>query len=243
LDRTHQDAYLARLGLEAEPPSVDALFRLHRAQVERVPYETVWIHLGEQWTVDADASVRRVATDRRGGYCFHLNGALSELLRALGYDVVRHVGGVHGPDGASEAEMTNHLVLTVKGLPTAENPDGTWYVDAGLGDDGRAGGPQTLQGRIDVIDVHPVREPLLVGAGTDPDARRPAFHGDEARLTLRWELVGLGEPELLVEAPGRRQVAHADHRKGVVGHAPQLHAASSTFTTSSRSAMTSSRSS
>ncbi len=30
--------------------------------------------------------------------------------------------------------MTNHLVLTVNGLPTNANPDGTWYVDAGLGD-------------------------------------------------------------------------------------------------------------
>jgi hypothetical protein len=30
--------------------------------------------------------------------------------------------------------MSNHLVLTVGELPTAENPSGTWYVDAGLGD-------------------------------------------------------------------------------------------------------------
>ena len=30
--------------------------------------------------------------------------------------------------------MTNHLVLTVDGLHTDENPLGTWYVDAGLGD-------------------------------------------------------------------------------------------------------------
>jgi arylamine N-acetyltransferase len=30
--------------------------------------------------------------------------------------------------------MTNHLVLTVRGLPTDENTGGIWYVDAGLGD-------------------------------------------------------------------------------------------------------------
>ena len=46
-----QTAYLRRLGLEAEPPSVDALQRLHRAQVERVPYETMWIHAGEPWGI------------------------------------------------------------------------------------------------------------------------------------------------------------------------------------------------
>jgi N-hydroxyarylamine O-acetyltransferase len=30
--------------------------------------------------------------------------------------------------------MTNHLVLTVRGLPADTNPGGVWYVDAGLGD-------------------------------------------------------------------------------------------------------------
>jgi N-hydroxyarylamine O-acetyltransferase len=131
---TPADAYLERLGLEREPPSAEALARIHRAHVERVPYETLWIHLGERWTVDPAASLDRIARRQRGGYCFHLNGALSELLRDLGYEVVRHVGGVHGPGGPSEAEMGNHLVLTVRGLPTEGNPGGTWYVDAGLGD-------------------------------------------------------------------------------------------------------------
>jgi N-hydroxyarylamine O-acetyltransferase len=128
------DAYLSRLGLEREPPSAEALARIHRAHVERVPYETLWIHLGERWTVDPVASLERIAGRRRGGYCYHLNGALSELLRDLGYDVVRHVGGVHGPDGPAEADLGNHLVLTVRGVPTDEHPEGTWYVDAGLGD-------------------------------------------------------------------------------------------------------------
>lgn len=129
-----RDAYLARLGLETEPPSVDGLFRLHRAHVERVPYETVWVHAGERWGVDVAESVARIARDGRGGYCFHLNGAFGALLQALGYDVTRHVGGVHGPDGASEDMMANHLVLQVHGLASDANPGGSWYVDAGLGD-------------------------------------------------------------------------------------------------------------
>jgi arylamine N-acetyltransferase len=129
-----RSAYLDRLGLEAEPPSIDALQRLHRRQVERVPYETMWIHMRERWTIDVDEAVERVARQGRGGYCFHLNGAFSALLHSLGYAVTRHVGGVHGPGGPDEEMMTNHLVLTVAGLPTDDNPSGTWYVDAGLGD-------------------------------------------------------------------------------------------------------------
>ena len=128
------DDYLARLGLEREAPSADALQRLHRAHVERVPYETVWIHMGERYSCSPEESLARIARTSRGGYCFHLNGAFSKLLAALGYGVVHHVGGVHGPDGPSETAMTNHLVLTVHGLPSGDNPTGDWYVDVGLGD-------------------------------------------------------------------------------------------------------------
>jgi hypothetical protein len=43
-----EEAVLVRLGVLARPPSVEALFELHRAWVERVPYETTWIALGER---------------------------------------------------------------------------------------------------------------------------------------------------------------------------------------------------
>jgi arylamine N-acetyltransferase len=127
-------AYLRRLGLDAEPPSIEALQRLHRRQVERIPYETMWLHGGEAWGVNPVDSVARIALQGRGGYCYHLNGAFSELLRSLGYTVARHVGGVHGPGGPDAESAGNHLVLTVVGLPSDENPLGVWYVDVGLGD-------------------------------------------------------------------------------------------------------------
>jgi N-hydroxyarylamine O-acetyltransferase len=133
IDAALLDAYLRRMQVDAEPPSADALFRLHRAHVDRIPYETTWIHLGEQWSVDTDAAVERIARGGRGGYCFHLNGSLARLLSTLGYDVTLHIGGVHGPD-PGENDLTNHLVLLVRGLPTTDNPTGDWYVDAGLGD-------------------------------------------------------------------------------------------------------------
>ena len=134
IDADLQAAYLRRLGLDAERPSADALRRLHRAQVERVPYETMWIHAGEPWGIEPADSVARVALQGRGGYCFHLNGAFSELLASLGYDVVRHLGGVHGPGGPDVEMLSNHLVLTVSSLVTDDNPSGVWYVDVGLGD-------------------------------------------------------------------------------------------------------------
>jgi arylamine N-acetyltransferase len=128
------DAYLDRLGLEAEPPSPEALRRLHRRQVERVPYETMWIHAGERWGIDPADAMTRIALHGRGGYCYHLNGAFGLVLRSLGYSVQGHVGGVHGAEGPDDNSTANHLVLTVDGLPSEDNPSGEWYVDAGLGD-------------------------------------------------------------------------------------------------------------
>jgi N-hydroxyarylamine O-acetyltransferase len=130
-------AYLERLRL-AHPgsPSADALRALHRAHVERVAYEALEIQLERSTTVDPYEAADRVLSRHRGGYCYHLNGAFSLLLAALGYDVVWHRGGVQNrsdrdPVGAQRA---NHLALTVHGLPAEDCPSGDWFVDVGLGD-------------------------------------------------------------------------------------------------------------
>jgi arylamine N-acetyltransferase len=127
-------AYLNRLGVDAEPPSVEALARLHRAHVERIPYETFWIHLGQAWGIDPAETTRRAATTRRGGYCFQLNGAFATLLTSLGYRVSLNVAGVHEAGGPDVSTLRNHAALLVHGLPSEANPGGHWWVDAGLGD-------------------------------------------------------------------------------------------------------------
>jgi N-hydroxyarylamine O-acetyltransferase len=134
LDPAVRQGYLARLGVEAEPPSVGGLRLLAQRQVERVPYETMWIHAGEDWGLDPSQAAARIALDGRGGYCYHTNGAFGLLLSSLGYVVRGHVGGVHDAEGPNAGAVGNHLVLTVHGLPSEANPTGVWYVDAGLGD-------------------------------------------------------------------------------------------------------------
>jgi N-hydroxyarylamine O-acetyltransferase len=127
------DAYLARLGVARREPSLDALFELQRAHVERIPYETLWIARGDARSIDPAESIAAILRGH-GGYCFQLNGALSALLAWLGYDVTLHAGSVHGSDGPSSEQLHNHLVLLVHHFPTDANPTGTWHVDAGLGD-------------------------------------------------------------------------------------------------------------
>jgi arylamine N-acetyltransferase len=134
VSRLDVGAYLDRLGLD-DPgtPSVAALRRLHRAHVERVPYENLEIQLGRRTTVDPHESADRIVRRRRGGYCFHLNGAFSELLVALGYPVTRHRGGVQRTQADPPRISGAHMPLTVSGLPHDSCPSGVWLVDVGLG--------------------------------------------------------------------------------------------------------------
>ena len=123
-------AYLARLGrpdLRGAPADRATLVALHRAHVERVPYETLQIALGRPPAVDADSSVASVLRGQ-GGYCFHLNGAFAWLLSRLGYAVQHHRAGVQGARAAEPVGADgNHLALTVD---LAGQP---WLVDVGLG--------------------------------------------------------------------------------------------------------------
>ncbi|WP_327254286.1 arylamine N-acetyltransferase family protein [Streptomyces sp. NBC_01244] len=130
-------AYLRRLGIE-EPgaPSVEGLFALQRAHLERVPYENVDIQLGRAPGIDPELTARRFAAGR-GGYCFHLNGAFAALLDHLGYEVTRHVGGVYMESQAEDAVRGvsgDHLALTVRVPGAAADGTRVYYVDAGLGD-------------------------------------------------------------------------------------------------------------
>ncbi|UBU18021.1 arylamine N-acetyltransferase family protein [Nonomuraea gerenzanensis] len=122
--------YLDRLEIgDPGEPSLDALRALHRAHVERVPYETLEVQLGRRITLDPRESIDRILRGR-GGYCVQLNGAFATLLTALGYDVTWHRAGVQAGRRApaSGVSFAPHLALTVRmeGQP--------WLVDIGLGD-------------------------------------------------------------------------------------------------------------
>lgn len=123
------DGYLRRLGFPRPPePTVEALFALQRAHLERIPYENLDIQLGRPPGIDPELSARRFAAGR-GGYCFHLNGAFALLLETLGFEVTRHLAGVLGASERERRDVSgDHLALTVR--VGAEE----YFVDAGLGD-------------------------------------------------------------------------------------------------------------
>ena len=84
-------------------------------------------------TIDPVETAERLASGGRGGYCFHLNGAFSELLVALGYRVTRHVGGVQRTEEHAPGISGAHMAVTVHELPDVSCATGVWLVDVGLG--------------------------------------------------------------------------------------------------------------
>ena len=122
--------YLHRLDIpDPGEPSVQALFALHRAHVERIPYEVIDIQLGRWTSVQTHHSVNRILHGR-GGYCVQLNTAFSVLLSALGYQVTRHAAGVQASASLppANADVAPHMALSV------EVDGDRWLVDVGLGD-------------------------------------------------------------------------------------------------------------
>jgi arylamine N-acetyltransferase len=152
------EAYLSLLGVPRRAPSAAYLRELHRAQVTRVPYTNLEIMLGRPGTVTADEALRRV-TGGVGGYCFHLNTAFSELLRALGFTVTLHRAYVVAALDEVDPAL-NHLALLVHDLPDAANPGGRWLADAGLGD--------ALHDPLPLVDGEHVQGPFAYALTASP---------------------------------------------------------------------------
>jgi N-hydroxyarylamine O-acetyltransferase len=123
------DAYLGRIAYDGDrEPTLANLAALQYAHLRTVPFENLYVfhrvgvEVGEEW------SYRKIVEQRRGGWCFELNGGFAGLLRRLGYPlsllscrVFADSAGELGPD-------LDHLALAV----AVEGRD--YLVDVGFGD-------------------------------------------------------------------------------------------------------------
>ncbi|MEM7272688.1 MAG: arylamine N-acetyltransferase [Actinomycetota bacterium] len=144
------DAYLARIGFD-QPIRIDlgTLTALQRAHLSTVPFENLHVYHRLGVRTDTDWSVAKVVEQRRGGWCFELNGAFGLLLETLGFPVLR-LGAAVLLDGPSVA--IDHLALEVQ-------LDEPWLVDVGFGDSfvvplalNRRGPQDGVSGTYELID-------------------------------------------------------------------------------------------
>ena len=120
-------AYLQRIGYNGPThPTCEILFALHRAHMMSVPFENLDIARHRKIVCDAASFVCKIVEERRGGFCYELNGAFAALLRELGFKVTLLSARVSRSDGSVSPEF-DHLALLV-------NLDEPYLADVGFGD-------------------------------------------------------------------------------------------------------------
>jgi N-hydroxyarylamine O-acetyltransferase len=119
-------SYLDRIGYRGPLEPTSATLRaLHRAHVLAIPYENLDIHLGQRLVLDQQRIFDKIVGQRRGGWCYEMNGLFAWALREIGFPVQLLAGSVSRAALGDRAEG-NHLVLLVQ----LERP---YLVDVGFG--------------------------------------------------------------------------------------------------------------
>src|SRR5271166_1930895 len=122
-------SYLARIRyVGSTTPTFGTLCAIHHAHMLAVPFEDLDISLGRRIVLDEDALLRKIVTNRRGGFCYELNGAFAALLRELGFAITLLSARVSRDSGGEGPEF-DHLALRVDFVD-----DDAWLADVGFGD-------------------------------------------------------------------------------------------------------------
>jgi N-hydroxyarylamine O-acetyltransferase len=126
MDPRDAAAYLERIGHDgSREPTLETLRALHRAHLFTVPFENLDIHAGRSIRLDRAAFFQKIVRERRGGFCYELNGLFGEMLGALGFEVTLLSARVARPDGGFGPEF-DHMLLLV-------NLGRRWIADVGFG--------------------------------------------------------------------------------------------------------------
>jgi N-hydroxyarylamine O-acetyltransferase len=130
-------AYLDRIGASAPlHPSRSTLIELHDLHMVTVPFENLDIPLGREIVMDGSLFLEKIVRQRRGGFCYELNGAFAWLLKEVGFDVSLLSAGVFNAEGVAGPDF-DHMALRV-------TIDGeSLLADVGFGDSFRS--PLRLQ--------------------------------------------------------------------------------------------------
>ena len=80
-------AYFDRIGYAEGGTDTERLIRVHRAHITHIPFEDLDVYNGKLVSLEPEDLFRKLVTDRRGGYCFEMNGLFAEMVRAMGIPI------------------------------------------------------------------------------------------------------------------------------------------------------------
>ncbi len=141
------DQYLQRMGLDnAKGITLDSLQELQLQHMLHVPFENLDVIHHVPIPLDVETYYRKIVLNRRGGFCYELNGLFNWLLQSLGFNSRFVSATVKRPDGSWTMEGS-HACLIVE-------MDQPYLVDVGFGDSVRMPLPLTGETREDVSGVY-----------------------------------------------------------------------------------------
>ncbi|NTW72763.1 MAG: arylamine N-acetyltransferase [Eubacteriaceae bacterium] len=121
--------YLKRIKYEGKTDvSYETLRDLHVAHTLNVPFENLDVYYGKPILLDKEVLFEKIVENKRGGYCFEMNGLFSFVLQEMGFKVRNLLARVTR-DGKTYFAKT-HQVLMV------EIDDKRYLADVGFGMDG-----------------------------------------------------------------------------------------------------------
>ncbi|MBN2338188.1 MAG: arylamine N-acetyltransferase [Acidobacteria bacterium] len=123
------DAYFERVNYRGGTGAGEETLReLHIAHTLSVPFENLDVFYGRQVLLDGASLFRKLVGERRGGYCFEMNGLFSLVLRKMGFRVRDLLARVILDDNRHTTK-THQVILVEAG--------GRQYLaDVGFGNDG-----------------------------------------------------------------------------------------------------------
>ena len=123
-------AYLNRINYRgAVRTDHNTLRGLHIAHMRAVPFENLDIALKRPIHIDEESLWQKIIVNKRGGFCYELNGLFARLLKQIGFEVTYLNGRVFNKEGMLGIEF-DHLTLLVKSLDSSAR----WLADVGFGD-------------------------------------------------------------------------------------------------------------
>lgn len=122
------DAYFERIGYAGErTPTIETLRELHLRQAESIPFENLNPLLKRPVSLDAESLQQKLIRERRGGYCYELNGLFALALDALGFRLTRLGARVVYLSDVDAFPPRTHMLLRV------DLGDESWIADVGFG--------------------------------------------------------------------------------------------------------------
>ena len=123
-------AYLERINHESSVgPDTQTLYDLHLAHMLAVPFENLDIGLKRPIHISEQVIWDKVIINKRGGFCYELNGLFAWLLKQIGFKITYLNARVYNQEGGLGIDF-DHLALLVQ-IP--DQPE-RWLADVGFGD-------------------------------------------------------------------------------------------------------------